>query len=114
MTHEPRYIDTIAVTLIECGEMHMCALTKNKGVCAWGYGAHGRLGREFSKDYQWIPLPANLPPVNVVNLISCESEHTMLSTLLSNFSFGCGDGGRLGHGDFSDRPYPFPERIWRS
>ena len=106
MTHEPRYIDTIAVTSIECGEMHTCALTKNKGVCAWGYGAHGRLGREFSKDDQWIPLPANLPPVNVVNLMACGSEHTMLSTLSSTFSFGCGDGGRLGHGDFSDRPYP--------
>ena len=80
MTHEPRYIDTIAVTSIECGEMHTCALTKSKGVFAWGYGAHGRLGREFSKDDQWIPLPANLPTANVVNLIACGSEHTLLST----------------------------------
>ena len=106
MTHEPRYIDTIAVTSIECGEMHTCALTKDRGVCAWGYGAHGRLGREFSKDDQWIPLPANLPPASVVNLIACGSEHTLLSTQSATFSFGCGDGGRLGHGDFSDRPHP--------
>jgi len=77
MTHEPRHIDTIAVTSIECGEMHTCALTKSKCVFAWGYGAHGRLGREFSKDDQWIPLPAKLPPANAVNLIACGLEHML-------------------------------------
>lgn len=39
-------------------------------------------------------------------MISCGSEHTVAFGDEGVFSWGSGDGGRLGHGDFTDRWEP--------
>ncbi|KAL7526361.1 hypothetical protein ACHAXR_001450, partial [Thalassiosira sp. AJA248-18] len=74
----------------------------------WGHCANGRLGREkCDNDHQSSPLPVKFPTSEAVTLIACGSEHTLVCTLSTVYSFGCGDGGRLGHGsDFSDRFEP--------
>ncbi|KAL9185640.1 hypothetical protein ACHAXT_003417 [Thalassiosira profunda] len=108
MTPQPKYVDTVAVSSIECGEMHTCVTTKEDEVYAFGHGANGRLGHGRSdSNHQPTPLPVRLPTLETVTLIACGSEHTLLCTRLALYSFGCGDGGRLGHGpDFSDRYEP--------
>ena len=105
---KPQYLDTITVTSIESGEMHTCAKTKDNDVFTWGHGANGRLGCGDRDDtYQSTPFPVKLPSREAVKLIACGSEHTLLCTRSAAFSFGCGDGGRLGHGPvFSDKYEP--------
>jgi len=102
-TSHPQYLDTVTATIIACGEMHTVLLTKENEVCTFGLGTNGRLGRDFDQDNQSIPLPIQLPIKQTVELIACGAEHTLLSTQSSCFSFGCGDGGRLGLGDTKDR-----------
>ncbi|KAL7546829.1 hypothetical protein ACHAWF_010163 [Thalassiosira exigua] len=107
-TPEPRYSDAVAVAAVECGEMHTCAKTREGEAYAWGHSANGRLGcGECDADNLSSPIPVKFPSSEVVRLIACGSEHTLLCTRSAIYSFGLGDGGRLGHGsDFSDRYEP--------
>ena len=105
-TSHPQYLDNVTAASIACGEMHTVLLTKENEVCSFGIGTNGRLGRDFDQDNQSTPLPIQLPIKQTVELIACGSEHTLLSTQSSAFSFGCGDGGRLGLGDTKDRSIP--------
>ena len=105
-TSHPQYLDTVTATSIACGEMHTVVLTKENEVYSFGLGTNGRLGRDFNKDNQSIPLPIQLPIKQTVELIACGAEHTLLTTQSSALSFGCGDGGRLGLGDTKDRVKP--------
>jgi len=105
-TSHPQYLDTATATSIACGEMHTVLLTKENEVCSFGLGTNGRLGRDFDKDNQALSLPIQLPIKQSIELIACGSEHSLLTTQSSVFSFGCGDGGRLGLGDTKDRVKP--------
>ena len=69
------------------------------------HAGNGRLGREYEVDNQFTPLHVHLPSAShTVEFIACGAEHTLLSTQQSAvYSFGCGDGGRLGLGDVKDR-----------
>ena len=105
---QPQYFDTVTATSIACGEMHTCIKTNENEVYTFGYGGNGRLGREYDVGNQFTPLPVHLPSASqTVKFIACGAEHTLLSTQQSAvYSFGCGDGGRLGLGDVKDRLAP--------
>jgi len=108
-TLQPQYLDTITVTSIDCGEMHTAAVhLKENKVYTWGHCANGRLGcGKCDNDYQSTPFPVRLPSSEMIRFVACGSEHTLLCTQSAVYSFGCGDGGRLGHGsDYSDRSEP--------
>lgn len=110
-TPQPHLENTIGggrgVSAVDCGEMHTCVRTKEDEVYAWGHCANGRLGFQSDDGYQSIPRLVTLPsPSAAVRLIACGSEHTLLCTRSAVYSFGCGDGGRLGQGDCSDRYEP--------
>ena len=109
---QPQYLENTiggkrGVAVVDCGEMHTCVRTKEDEAFAWGHCANGRLGFRSNEAYQSIPRRVTLPsPSAVVTLIACGSEHTLLCTRSAVYSFGCGDGGRLGQGDCSDRYEP--------
>ena len=92
-------MDAITCSEIHCGEMHTCLKTKDGSICTFGHGANGKLGREG--DNQALPMP--VPTKEKVHLLTCGAEHTIFSSFSSVYSFGCGDGGRLGLGDMKDR-----------
>ena len=46
------------------------------------------------------------PTTKKMKLLSCGAEHTIAVSTNGVFSWGCNDGGRLGHGDFEDRWEP--------
>lgn len=74
----------------------------------WGRGARGCLGLGHTRNI-WTPTRINgLDAVRVVE-ISAGLQHVLIRTELDGcFSFGCGDDGRLGHGDTKDRFEPTP------
>ena len=105
------------MTSVATGSSHTLALTETGQVYAWGAAWSGQLGLGHTKR-EGNSLPKRLtrcfPTPNLITSlkvhiarISCGSVH---SACLSNtgflYTFGCGDGGRLGHGDHDDRTEP--------
>ncbi|KAL3777378.1 hypothetical protein ACHAWO_009685 [Cyclotella atomus] len=109
-TDTPKFMDgfNLTVASISCGEQHTCIKTSQGGVYTWGHAANGRLGvGDLDTTFQPSPLRVQIPQSHVVKKVACGLEHTLVSTQLTVFSFGSGDGGRLGHGpDHSDRVVP--------
>lgn len=113
----PRFLDTdsfdatATVEAVHCGEKHTCIKTMQNAVYSWGYCANGRLGVRkdgtIEQPFFSSPRIVKFPSKEIVKFVSCGSEHTLACTSLSVYSWGSGDGGRLGHGpDFSDRWEP--------
>lgn len=109
----PKFLDCFekgtSVTSISCGEQHTCITTSKGSVFAWGHSSNGRLGigTVDNRSFQPSPFQIKLPSSQVVKQVACGAEHTLVSTRSTVFSFGTGDGGRLGHGpDHSDRYEP--------
>ena len=90
---------------LSSGEMHCCAFSKEGEVYSWGLAANGRLGRgEDSSRIVALPQLVNLPVP--IKMIACGSEHTMVASDSTVFSWGANDGGRLGLGDLENRSEP--------
>jgi len=113
----PRFLDTdsfdatATVEAVHCGEKHTFVKTRQNAVYSWGYCANGRLGvgkdGNTEQPFSSSPRIVKFPSKETVKFISCGSEHTLACTSSSMYSWGSGDGGRLGHGpDFSDRWEP--------
>ena len=109
---------------VDSGENHNCALTTNGEVYSWGHAASGRLGLGHIGTHNiYVSVPSlvrEFSPAQPIHKISCGAEHVLALALAlgcSNgssssssrvFSWGSGDGGRLGHGDCSNRYNPTP------
>ena len=103
---------------VVAGDNHTCALTEKGEVYSWGHAASGRLGigtveRPGVKpnEKSFFPSPAIVKGVllsHPVTKISCGAEHVLAQGMTRVFSWGSGDGGRLGHGDCANRYSPEP------
>ena len=107
----PKFLDCIdRAVAVSCGEQHTCLKTSNGEIYGWGHASNGRLGigrLENDKIFQTSPFQVQLPASQIVRHVACGAEHTLAATNSNVFSFGSGDGGRLGHGpDHSDRWEP--------
>lgn len=102
-------LDKIAVVDVVTGEKHACIKTSQHELYAWGHCANGRLGIGNNDEAVFLssPHPIRMPTSEKVRLIACGAEHTLACTSSTVFSWGSGDGGRLGHGSgCSDRWEP--------
>ena len=109
--------DTDQIKVVCCGENHTAALTEKGEVYAWGHVADGRLGigaRERvgvpEGEKIFFPGPSLLTSLRdeFVTQVSCGTQHVLAVSLTQVFSWGCGAGGRLGHGDMKERWKPEP------
>jgi len=107
--------DSTVIRSVEVGEMHNCALTQNGELYTWGHSSFGRLGvgnhsrhDDGDEESKFVLTPSIVlfPAREKVKLISCGSDHTVAVTDSRVFSWGSGDGFRLGHGDVEDRSKP--------
>lgn len=107
----PTFTEKIHVKEIRAGEMHTCALSDEGEIHSFGHKANGRLGLGyFDKttliDFS-IPHMIHFPFNQQIRMVACGSEHSIaVGQRRQVFSWGLGDGGRLGHGDYSDRWEP--------
>mmetsp|Transcript_1477 Transcript_1477/g.2016 ORF Transcript_1477/g.2016 Transcript_1477/m.2016 type:complete len:602 (-) Transcript_1477:2-1807(-) len=101
-----------------CGENHTLVLSDQGRVYAWGHGGEGRLGvgqcerlgvEGAAKAY--FPTPALIGRLNKVKIrqVSCGASHCLALADEDIYSWGCGNGGRLGHGDTNT--YDVPRAI---
>ena len=96
-------IETVKIIKISCGWDHCLALDSAGKVLSWGSGQNGKLGHGTEDN---ISLPCYIPHfekhASKTVHISAGCEHSAAITEDgAMFSWGHGDGGRLGHGDNS-------------
>jgi len=110
-------VEDTRIKEISCGDYHSCAVTIQGMVYSWGYASHGRLGlgkhpnahgmmKSPISICQFVDRPHPIISCIEVTKVSCGSEHCLAMTSHSVFSWGSGDGNRLGHGDCFDRWLP--------
>lgn len=67
-------------------------------IYTFGHSAKGR-SCDKKKRFQPFPFQVRFLTSQVVKLVACGSEHALATTTSTMFSWGSGDGGKLGHGD---------------
>eukprot|EP00164_Ancoracysta_twista_P000517 GFYU01000691.1.p1 GENE.GFYU01000691.1~~GFYU01000691.1.p1 ORF type:complete len:497 (+),score=83.72 GFYU01000691.1:141-1631(+) len=108
--------DTIKVKGIGCGMAHPagdehgyshCTAISDDGLLyTWGWGGYGQLGHGETRD---LPIPHLVDEMArcKVKEIACGGTHNVaLSDGGDVYTWGCGWGGRLGHGDTKDHFKP--------
>lgn len=118
LQREPKYVHaSVVVSTVMCGEKHACLIARDGQAVTFGLGANGRLGQGMGVEenvYSPKPLPVSMPSGRAVRLVACGAEHTLIATQQETYSFGCGDGGRLGHGvDLADKFEPCEISFFR-
>jgi alpha-tubulin suppressor-like RCC1 family protein len=101
-------IDGVKVSKITCGWDHCLALDVKGKVLSWGSGQNGKLGHGNEEN---ISIPCYIPSLEGLNIVSISagSEHSAaISDTGTVYTWGHGDGGRLGHGDNLQYLLPSP------
>lgn len=130
--HTPQIMNTFrksdVIIQASVGELHCTVCTQDGEMYTWGHTASGRLGLDLNstkKDILFHPAPSliqSIPSSIKISKVSCGAEHTIALadeyisipdtelnfTTNRIFSWGSGDGGRLGHGDCFNRNTPHP------
>lgn len=96
----------IIIARVSCGWDHCLALDVNGRTFSWGSGQNGKLGHGNEDNFAIpciVPALENIP----VSIISAGCEHSCaVSADGYVYTWGHGDGGRLGHGDNNARVLP--------
>ncbi len=95
-----------AVTHVECGTSHVCAITDGGGVVCWGSNANGQLGRGNIDDIGDNELPSSGSTTNVgapVTHLSAGLYHVCaLTDQNAARCWGANESGELGYGNTAD------------
>lgn len=118
--HEPTLLESMqdgsTLRQVACGHDHTLAVSDRGVAYAWGFANSGKLGigvmerkgveRPFSR---YFPTPIIIDRLKRVHVaqVACGPNHSMcLTDEGAVWSWGAGDGGRLGHGDDNNREQP--------
>lgn len=91
----PEYVDKFAAASVACGAKHIAVTTDEGELYTWG--CMGSIEQSFQ--VQATPTLAKLPASIKVKVVACGSQHIVAASESRVFSWGCGNGYRLGHGD---------------
>lgn len=105
--------DSLRFTAIASGWDHCLAIDSNGKVLSWGSGQNGKLGHGRDDN---VSVPTYIESLKDLNVISIATgcEHSAVVTDEGVvYSWGHGEGGRLGHGDNTTCPSPLPVQSLR-
>lgn len=88
----------VSITKIACGGAHCLAISQGRKLYGWGANSYGQLGvghREMVSEPIFISLEAEY----LVDIAAGGSHSIALSRSGEMFTWGLGEGGRLGHGE---------------
>lgn len=93
------------VVSISAGFRHSAAVTADGFLYTWGEGEFGRLGLGDNVSHS---VPTLVPDLSGVGSVSCGNSHTLVLSADGKtvWSFGAGEGGKLGHGDTNNVSRP--------
>lgn len=99
-------LDSVVVTSVACGWDHCLALSASGKVYSWGSGQNGKLGHNTENNCS-VPTPIESLGSLLIAGISAGCEHSAVVDVDGKvYTFGHGDGGRLGHGESSQCMIP--------
>jgi alpha-tubulin suppressor-like RCC1 family protein len=105
---ESRFVDfrqQVSITNIACGGSHTLAISDGRKLYSWGGNAYGQLGTGNTESHDRPQLLSI--EVEYLRDISAGGSHSMaLSNDGEVFTWGLGEGGRLGHGGTNIELYP--------
>jgi len=94
------------IAKIALGYYHAVALNSDGVVFTWGRGINGQLGHGSIVNEDSVRAVSALSSINIID-IACGESHTLaLSKSGEVFSWGGGQLGQLGHGDFLRQSLP--------
>ncbi|KAF6207949.1 hypothetical protein GE061_016398 [Apolygus lucorum] len=95
----------LKVVSVSVGYRHSAVITNDGRLYIWGEGDMGRLGLG---DDMSRHVPTLITELTGVGSVACGENHTLVLSADGKtvWSFGCGEGGKLGHGDTSNRYRP--------
>ncbi|KAG1711045.1 hypothetical protein DVH05_013762 [Phytophthora capsici] len=120
ITEDPVRVDSVKnsyIAYVSVGNTHTAAITDQGRLYAWGSCVSGQLGlgeakRAGVKDKRLqlcFPTPTIVEALQSTRItrVSCGAIHTAVVSVDGQlFTFGCGDGGRLGVGSNDDSLHP--------
>lgn len=101
-------LDGVFITKVICGWDHCLALDKSGKLLSWGSGQNGKLGHGSEENYSIPCYVSSLENVKIV-FVAAGCEHSAaVSDNGTLYTWGHGEGGRLGHGDNVQCSIPTP------
>ncbi|CAH1792116.1 unnamed protein product [Owenia fusiformis] len=100
-------LEGIPIKQVSCGEEHSACITDEGMMYTFGSNYYGCLGVEEADEEVLLPLQVPFFAENPVEMVSCGQSHVVALTRDNQvYTWGCGEFGRLGHGDEDDRMEP--------
>lgn len=106
----------LVVNQVTVGQTHsMILLEQDTDVMSFGFSNSGKLGLSTTERKgvkppanKYFPTPTPITVFHSIKVlrIACSANHSAAVTNLGLYTWGSGDGGRLGHGDHRDRVEP--------
>ena len=103
-----KFKQEVSITKIACGGAHCLVISQGRKLYAWGANAYGQLGvghRETVNEPIFVPIEAEY----LTDIAGGGSHSIALSKDGKMFTWGLGEGGRLGHGETNLEL--FPKRV---
>lgn len=97
----------IRIVQVACGASHSMALSDQGHVFSWGIGTDGCLG--IGTDLVVVPFPVSYFLENNITIKSIDAGYyhsAAIATDLTLYTWGWGEHGQLGHGNFDSQQYP--------
>jgi len=92
---------------VSAGDFHSLALTADGAVWSWGWGDESRLGHGDEQLVQLLPKKVEALAGERVVAVSAGDCHSLALTADgAAWSWGYGEDGQLGHGDWQDQLLP--------
>jgi alpha-tubulin suppressor-like RCC1 family protein len=87
---------SVTIRKVSCGASHTLALSTAGKLYAWGANTYGQLGDNSTED-RLEPVLIKIPGTIIKDLAAGGAHSLILDTLGRVWSWGQGEGGRLGH-----------------
>ena len=106
---QPKKVEALAgqrVVTVSAGQYHSLAITADGAVWSWGGGASGKLGHG-DEQRRLLPKKVEVFAGQRVIVVSAGQQHSLALTADGAvWSWGYGEYGRLGHGDYQHQLLP--------
>lgn len=100
-----KFNQEVHITQVACGGSHCLAVSYSRKLFAWGCNAYGQLGIGHTKD-QMTPALVSIDAEYLVDISGGGSHSIALAEDGRVFTWGLGEGGRLGHGGANIELHP--------
>ena len=100
-----RFQQDVSIDRVSCGGSHCLAISSGHKLFAWGANAYGQLGIGNTADSP-VPVPVSIDTDCLSDVAGGGSHSVALTANGEVFTWGLGEGGRLGHGEANQELYP--------